>query len=75
MPESCEPNDLSINSTCFGCLSGRQLSMVEVYLLAQIAGGLTEPEELVEAAACFDCLSDRQLSLVQTYLLCQIVNA
>ena len=74
MPIACDPASLAAASKCFCALNERQLSEVQVYLLATIAGGSLDPKTLAAQAACFCSLTSTQLLRVQDYLLCQIAG-
>lgn len=70
----CEPNALTTAASCFQCLDAKQLSMVQAYSLAVIAGVATDPNALVEAASKFQALDEKSLSMVQAYLMCKILG-
>ena len=74
MPVACDPNSLANASACFCGLNERELAQIQVYLLAQIAGGSTDPATLLKQSACWCGLTDDQLLRVQDYLLCVIAG-
>lgn len=69
---SCEPNSLTTVASCLQCYSQEQQLMVQVYLLAVIAGVAINPVALLSAAAQFQALSEKELLMVQVFLLCSI---
>lgn len=75
MPVSCNPEDLAGEAACFTCgLSEQQISGIQTYLLAKIAGGSTDPTVLLSEARCFLCLNEDQKRSIQVNLLCKILN-
>lgn len=75
---SCEPQALSLASSCFECIPLGEQQAVETYILAQlahtVAGTSTDPNELSLASACFLCLQGMNQD-VQLYLMCRVNDA
>lgn len=79
MAVSCTPASLEVLAACFECLTTKQQSDVQTYVLAALAqaNGIVSditPSTLLASAKCMECLTMKQQKSIQNFLLCQLVN-
>jgi hypothetical protein len=75
MPIYCDPAALATAAKCFSCIPKSQQAVVELYLLAVLAGGSLDPATLVREAKCFSCVPPEMREAVRIMLLCNAATA